>query len=101
MALPSISLMQAGYWIGFRIRPPPPQRVNPVLGHIVLFLGWFGFVFASGVFTFAFLVPNPGFSMPIGRYAVTILGIFSIFCFVMELENLGRALLRPPAGPGQ
>lgn len=100
-SLPSIALMQVGYWLCFRLRPPVPRFVNPVLGHVVLCLGRFGFVFASGVFTFVFLVPRPEFSMPIGRYVTTILGIFAIFCYTLELERLGRALLGSEPKPSQ
>ena len=94
-ALPSITLMQLGYWYSFRIRPPLPRLVQPVLGHVVLCLAQSGYVLASGVFTLVFLVPRSGFSMPIARYVVTILGMFSIFCYALELERLGRALLAP------
>ena len=94
-SLPSILLMQVGHWIGFRLRPPLPKFFNPVIGHIVLFLGRFAFVVASGVFTFMFLAPKPNFSVPISRYVITIFGVFSIFCYTLELDRFGRALLGP------
>jgi hypothetical protein len=98
-ALPSIALMQAGYWIQFRLRAPLPGYTSPVLGHLVLFVGRFAFLFATGLFTFVFLAPRPGFSIPVGREIITVLGLFSIFCFARELDQLGRALLTHPRDP--
>jgi hypothetical protein len=100
-SLSSIGLMQVGYWLRFRLHPPLPELLNAVLGHVVLFLGRFAFVFASAVFSLVFLAPRPDFSMPIGRYALTLLGIFAVFCYTLELERLGRALLGPQPKPGQ
>jgi hypothetical protein len=86
-ALPSIVLIQVGYWLRHRLRPPLPQFVNGALGHVVLFLGRFSFVFASGVLTFVFIVPRPEFSMPAARYVITMIGVFSIFCYILEVER--------------
>lgn len=90
--------MQIGYWLSFRIRPPLPQLVQPVLGHVVLCLVRLAFILASAVFGLVFIAPRPGFSIPIGGYAVTMLGLFSLFCYTLELERLGRALFGPREG---
>jgi hypothetical protein len=95
-ALPSITLMQLGYWISFRVRPPLPELVQPVLGHVVLCVAEFGFVFVTSVFSLVFLMPEPGLSIPVGRYVVTILGMFSVFCYTLELARFGRRLLGAP-----
>ena len=100
-ALPSIALIQAGYWLREGLRPPLPQFVNAALGHVVLFLGRFSFVFASGVFTFLFIVPRPDFSIPAARYVITLIGVFSIFCYTLEVERLGRAMLGSELKPGK
>ena len=98
-SLPAIALMQGGYWTRFRLVPPQPRFVNAALGHVVQCLARFGFIFASSVFSFLFLVPNPAFSMPIGRYVITTLMMFAVFCYTLELERLGRTLLGPEPKP--
>jgi hypothetical protein len=85
--------MQLGYWVSFQRRPPLPGLVQPVLGHVILCLARFGFVFASAVFGFVFLIPRPGFSLPLSRYVVTIAALFAVYCYTLELERLGRALV--------
>jgi hypothetical protein len=37
-SLSSMVLMQVGYWISERVRPPSPNFTNALLGHITLFL---------------------------------------------------------------
>jgi hypothetical protein len=49
----------------------------------------------TGVFTFLFVLPRPESSIPAGRYAITVLAMFSTFCYALELERFGRALLGP------
>ena len=91
--LPSITLMQLGYWISYRTRPPLPQVVQPVVAHLVLCAAQFVFILSASAFTLVFLAPPPGFSIPLGRSVLTILGMFAVFCYTLELNRLGRALL--------
>ncbi len=42
----AITLMQAGYWIRHRLRPPLPQLRNAFFGYIVLFIARMSFVLA-------------------------------------------------------
>ena len=92
-ALSSIALMQVGYWISYRVHPSLPRFVNAVLGHVTLFLARISFVFATSVFGFLFLVKKPGFNIPASRYMLVVLGLFSLYCYMLELERLGRAFL--------
>lgn len=92
-SLSSIALMQLGYWISYRVRPQPPQFVNVLLGHITLFVARMSFVFATSVFGFMFLVEKPGFHIPASRYLLLLLGLFSLYCYMLELERLGRTFL--------
>lgn len=92
-ALSSIGLMQAGYWTSHRINSPPPQYTNALIGNVILFLARMSFVFATSVFGFVFITQKPGFHIPAFRYAVTLAGLFSLYCYVQELEHLGRALV--------
>lgn len=91
-ALTSITLMQVGYWLGHRWQPLPPRRSNPMLAHLVLFLAHMGFAVPTTVFVFVFVTPSPGFHMPMWRYAVTVMGLFALFCYSLEFHRLGAAL---------
>jgi hypothetical protein len=85
--------MQLGYWISDRVRPRLPQVTNAPLGHITLFFARMSFVFATSVFGFLFITQKPGFEIPVFRYAVTLVGLFSLYCYGQEMERLGRAFL--------
>jgi steroid delta-isomerase-like uncharacterized protein len=64
------------------------------LGHVVSFLGRFAFLFATGIITLVFFRPPPGFAIPIGRYLLTLLAVFSIYCYMLALDRLGKELQR-------
>ena len=44
-------------------------------------------------FGFVFITRKPEFQIPTFRYVVTIEGLFALFCYTQELENLGKCLL--------
>lgn len=91
-ALPSIGLIQIAYWVCDHIRPPLPRYRSAFVGTVIPFFARMSFVFASSVFSVVFITQRYTVSIPILRYAVTLLGLFSLFCYVLELERLGRAL---------
>jgi hypothetical protein len=91
-SLSAITLMQAGYWIRHRL--PPPFR-NALIGHIVLFVARMSFVLATSIFGFVFIVRRPELFVPTSRYFVLVVGLFALFCYTQELEQLGRALIGP------
>jgi hypothetical protein len=66
-SLSAIALIQVGYWIRYRIRPPLPQFANVLFGHILLFPDRMGFVLAISIFGFVFITKKPGFQMPAFR----------------------------------
>jgi uncharacterized BrkB/YihY/UPF0761 family membrane protein len=92
-SLSAVALMQAGYWIRHRLRPPLPQVRNAFVGYIILFVARMSFVLATSIFGFVFITRKPEFQIPIFRYVVTIAGLFALFCYTQELENLGKNLL--------
>jgi hypothetical protein len=95
-SLSAITLMQAGYWIRHRLRLALPQLFrNALIGYIVLFVARMSFVLATSVFGFVFIVRRPEFQIPTSRYFALIIGLFALFCYVQELERLGRALVGP------
>ena len=94
----AITLMQAGFWIRHRLRSRLPQLHNALVGYIVLFIARMSFVLATSVFGFVFIVRRPELYVPTSRYFVLVIGLFALFCYIQELEQLGRALIdRDPA----
>ena len=89
-SLSSIALMQIAYWVSYRVRPPLPQFQNALLGHAILFLARMSFVLPTSIFGFVFVAQRPEFEIPVFRCFVILLGLFSLFCYVRELERLGR-----------
>jgi hypothetical protein len=94
-SLLAITLMQAGFWIRHRLRPPLPQLRNALVGCIVLFIARMSFVLATSIFGFVFIVRRPELYVPTSRYFVLIIGLFALFCYIQELEQLGRTLIGP------
>ena len=97
-SLSAITLMQAAHWIRHRLRPRLPQVRNAFVGHIVLFVARMSFVLATSVFGFVFIVRRPELFVPTSRYIVLIIGLFALFCYTQELEQLGRELIGPNPG---
>lgn len=95
-ALGASALIQLGYWIRYRIRPAPPRLVNVGLGHFVLFLARLIFLLPTAVFSFLFIAKTVDTQMPASRYVVILIGLFSLFCYVRELERFGIRLLGKP-----
>jgi hypothetical protein len=90
-SLSSIAVMQICYWVSYRVRPPLPRFQNAPLGHAILFLARMVYVLPTSVFAFMFIAQRPEFEIPVFRCLVLLLGLFALFCYVRELERLGRA----------
>ena len=89
-SLSSIALMQIAYWVSYRVRPPLPQLQNALLGHAILFLARMVYVLPTAIFGFVFIAQRPEFDIPVFECLVLLLGLFALFCYVRELERLGR-----------
>ena len=89
-SLLSIALMQISYWISYRVRPLLPQFQNALLGHAILFLARMIYVLPTSIFGFVFIAQRPEFEIPLYQCLVILLALFSLFCYVRELERLGR-----------
>jgi hypothetical protein len=99
-SLSAITLMQVGYWIRHRLRLPLPRLLrNALVGYAVLFVARMSFVLATAVFGFVFIVRRPEFQIPTSRYFIVIIGLFALFCYTQELEQLGKAMIG--SDPGQ
>jgi hypothetical protein len=95
-ALGASGLIQLAYWMRYRIRPMPPHFVNAAVGHIVLFVARLVFVLPTAIFSFLFVAQTLQAQIPISRYLVILFGLFSLFCYLRELERLGIRLLGKP-----
>jgi hypothetical protein len=93
-SLTACLLMQTGYWIQYRVRPQLPQFSIALLGHIVQFASRMGFVLATSIFGFVFITHKPEFHMPAFRYVVTIVALFSVYCYTQELTRFGKAFIK-------
>ena len=93
MALAGVALIQAAYWLRHRMRPEPPRYAHALLAHIVLFLARMVFLLPTAVFSFLFLTKTLEVQIPYTKYAFIILALFSLFCYVRELEWLGTHMM--------
>jgi hypothetical protein len=94
-SLPAIALIQVGYWIPHPIGPSTPRVVNVVLGHVVLFLSRLSFLLPVALFSFVFLNNKLENKMPFLRYVLLLVGLFSLFCYSLDLRRYGTAMLGP------
>jgi uncharacterized membrane protein len=95
-ALTASTFIQVGYWIRYRVRPALPRLSNVVLGHFVLFWARVSFVFGMAVFSLVFIGMRLGGQMPNSGYIITIVSLFSLFCYMQEVQRLGEAILNHP-----
>ncbi len=92
-SLSAIALMQVSYWAAYHLRPPRPRLKNAPLGHAILFLARMIFVLPTSIFGFVFVAQRPEFEIPIFKCLVLLLGMFAFYCYMRELERLGRAFI--------
>ncbi|MET4513769.1 hypothetical protein [Bradyrhizobium sp. I1.7.5] len=93
-----IVAMQVAYWYRLRRVPIPPQRSNPILSHLFLFLGRLAFIFGGSLFGVVFFRHLPEINQGADLWLMSRRGLqllaslFALFCVTLELERLGRAL---------
>jgi hypothetical protein len=97
----AVALMQTGFWIHHWLRPPLPQFRNALLGYVIMFLVRVSFLLATSIFAFVFITQRPEFHIPISRYLLVSVGLFSFFCYTQEAERLGKSLIEPPPTSAQ
>ena len=51
------------------------------------------YVLPTAIFGFVFVAQRPEFDIPVFRCLVLLLGLFSLYCYVRELERLGRVFI--------
>jgi hypothetical protein len=99
-SLPTAAVIQIAYWIRFYLHPATPRAASPLIGHVVRFLARLIFVLPSSVFSFVFLNNNLRGRMPITRYLLVLVALFSVYCFTLELERFGKVDRRKARSAG-
>ena len=92
-SISAIALIQAGYWVRYRLRPAPPKFVNAFAGHLVVFTGRVAFVLATAGFSFVFILQKLASQLPLVGYGLTLTLVFSLFCYMQELQRLGETMM--------
>jgi hypothetical protein len=54
---------------------------------------WLSFVLATSVFSLVFVSQKLADQIPVGRYILTLAGLFSLFCYMQELQRLGNTMM--------
>jgi hypothetical protein len=105
--LAAVAAFHAAYWSRLRWADVPALPTNAVAHHAFLFLSRLSFVFAAAFFSLVSFRHLPALANPLDLPAATARGalmlamLFSLFCYSLEFERLGRAMEEPPAGgPG-
>lgn len=91
-ALIVAAVMQICYWIRRRIPEAEEEREGVVLGHVLLFLSRLAFVFVGSTFSLFILRFQDTNTSPFG-VGGSIFILFTIFCYVLDLEQLARPRL--------
>ena len=104
--LVAAALLQACYWIRYRrvaIRTP---LHSVLVGHLLIFASRASFFFGSALFSLVFFrhVPQLAVLPPTGQGVVKAAGVlvvlFSLFCYSLEIERLGKATEEGPGTGG-
>lgn len=90
-----IVLIQTGYWLRVRLNPAMPRWRNIVASHLSTFCSRLSFVLVSTVFSFYMVNNFDKVQVPFFRVVLTLATLFSMFCWSLELEHLGRSLKAP------
>jgi hypothetical protein len=90
-----VTMIQVCYWLAQCWFTTLRLGHNSLLGHVILFLSRLNFIFAAAVFSAVYLVRFNELELEISLWGFALLFgvLFSIFCYTLELERLGRALI--------
>ncbi|MBB6412779.1 hypothetical protein [Mesorhizobium sangaii] len=100
-------VLQTCYWVRFRwVAIPAPFR-NALVRHLFLFASRVSFFFGGALFSVFFFrhVPEldrfPSFIQGAVKLLDVLLVLFSLFCYSLEIERLGRAREDHSSAPGR
>ena len=90
----AVTIIQVCYWLDQHWFATLRLRYIPVLGNVILFLARLNFIFAGATFSAVYLVRFKEVQMsPLGFVLLSAV-LFSMFCYTLELERLGGALVK-------
>jgi hypothetical protein len=88
-----VIIIQVCYWLGQHWFVTLRLGHNSLPGHLILFLSRLNFIFAGAVFSAVCLVRFNELDISVWGFVFLFTVLFSIFCYTLELERLGRALV--------
>jgi hypothetical protein len=88
-----VTITQVCYWLDQYWFPTLRLGYNLLLGHAVLFLSRLNFIFAGAVFSAVYLVRFNELEISLLGLVLISAVLFSIFCYTLELERIGRGLV--------
>jgi hypothetical protein len=94
LATLGVIIMQVCYWLDQYWFATLRLGYNPLLGHLILFLSRLNFIFAGAVFSAVYLVRFNELDISFWGLIILSIVLFSIFCYTLELERIGRALVK-------
>ena len=92
IAAVGVTLTHVCYWLDQHRFATLRLGQNLLLGHLVLFLSRLNFIFAGSVFSAVCLVRFNELYIEFLGFVLLSGVLFSIFCYSLELERLGKAL---------
>lgn len=102
--LGGVIILQCCYWVRLRFVKVRAPLHNLFIGHLFLFASRASFFFGGALFSVFFFRHVPEFEAlpPLAQSLATVFAVlavlFSLFCYSLELERLGRAIEERPAG---
>ena len=94
LAVLAVIIIQVCYWLDQHWFATLRLRYIPVLGNVIMFLARLNFIFAGATFSAVYLVRFKEVQMsPLGFVLLSAV-LFSMFCYTLELERLGGALVK-------
>jgi len=88
-----VFVTQVCYWLDQHWFETLRLGYNPFLGHVILFLSRLNFIFAAALFSAVYLVRFKELEISFLGFLILSTVLFSIFCYTLELERIGRALV--------
>lgn len=99
----ALTLFHLAYWSRLRWAAMPTMPRNIVLSHVFLFMSRLSFVFAAAFFSLVSfrhlpaLTSPPEFPAMGARGGLLLAVLFSLFCYSLEFERIGREMEQWPA----
>ena len=96
-----VTVIQVSYWIRLQCFPPPRFKRRLILGHAIQFLGRLSFVFIGGMFGVVFFTRFQQLEFSVWKASVLLAVLFSMFCYALDLDRLGKAFSEAQAERAQ